>query len=174
MANRAENRIIDLTPPLRPYIGGGIPADEVVVLERILPYLLNRTTFQLNQLLKSDLKPHGITIANWRVLAVLAANNDITMSDIASYAMIEPPTASRMVDRLVADGLIERRTGDSDRRVRSLALTPLGRETYGAVRDLAFAHTARALGGLSEAECAQLTDLLLRIEANLGAPLPDY
>tara|TARA_R100000322_G_scaffold9788_8_gene6182 strand:+ start:6040 stop:6513 length:474 start_codon:yes stop_codon:yes gene_type:complete len=153
---------------------GGSDADDTVVLERILPYLLNRTAFQLNQLLKSDLKPHGISISNWRVLAVLAVNGSVTMSDIASYAMIEQPTASRMVDRLVADGLVERRKGDADRRVRSLALTDRGRESYAAVRNLAFAHTARALGGLSEAECALLTDLLLRIEANLGAPLTDF
>ena len=52
------------TLPFRPYLVEGPERDTVVVLERILPYLLNRTTFQLNQLLKEDLKPFGLSISN--------------------------------------------------------------------------------------------------------------
>ena len=88
--------------PVRPYLLEDPEGNAVVVLERILPYLLNRTTFQLNQLLKVDLKPHGLSISNWRVLAVVATNESVTMNQIATYAMIEQPTASRMVDRLEA------------------------------------------------------------------------
>lgn len=159
--------------PVRPYLIEGPKGDPIVVLERILPYLLNRTAFQLNQLLKADLKPYGLSISNWRVLAVVATNEAVTMNKIAAYAMIELPTASRMVDRLEANGLIVRRDGKEDRRFRALALTVEGRKAYEAVRDLAFAHTSRALDGLSHDERDRFTATLMRIEANLSKPLPD-
>ncbi|MGR3365612.1 MAG: MarR family winged helix-turn-helix transcriptional regulator [Maritimibacter harenae] len=159
--------------PVRPYLLEDPEGNAVVVLERILPYLLNRTTFQLNQLLKADLKPHGLSISNWRVLAVVATNESVTMNQIATYAMIEQPTASRMVDRLEADGLILRRDRVEDRRFRSLELTEKGLKAYEAVRDLAFAHTSRALDGLSKTEREVFTQTLMRIEANLSKPLPE-
>ncbi|MEC7763250.1 MAG: MarR family transcriptional regulator [Pseudomonadota bacterium] len=166
-----QNEFAD-SSPIKPYLVEGPEGDTVVVLERILPYLLNRTTFQLNQLLKADLKPYDLSISNWRVLAVVATNDAVTMNKIAMYAMIEQPTASRMVDRLEADGLILRRDAETDRRFRSLALTDAGRKAYEAVRDLAFAHTTRALDGLSDEERDAFTKTLMRIEANLAKPLP--
>ena len=95
------------------------------------------------------------------------------MNKIATYAMIEQPTASRMVDRLVSVGLILRCDAEGDRRYRSHALTTKGRNAYEAVRDLAFAHTSRALDGLSQEERGVFTRTLMRIEANLSKPLPD-
>lgn len=142
-------------------------ADVGIELERIIPYVANRLTFRLNQLLKQDLKPFGLSIVEWRVLAVLAANETATINEIANYAMLEQPTASRLLLRMEEDKLIERNRDAVDGRVRSISLTPLGHKRHQEARSTVLAHTDRAIDGLSDAECQQLKSLILRMTANL-------
>ena len=143
------------------------PAGVDVELERIIPYLANRLTFRLNQLLKQDLKPFGLSIVKWRVLAVLVANAKVTIGDIAEYAMLEQPTASRLILRMEADNLIVRERDPIDGRVRAISLTAKGREKHRAARATVHAHTKRAVEGLTEVECKQFTSLMNRMTSNL-------
>ncbi len=142
--------------------------DEGVELERIIPYLANRLTFRLNQLLKQDLKPFGLSIVKWRVLAVLAANQKVTINEIAEYAMLEQPTASRLILRMEADNLIARERDPVDGRVSAISLTELGQQKHRQAQATVSAHTSRAVDGLTEAECEQFTDLLQRMTLNLN------
>ena len=142
-------------------------ADAAIELERIVPYIANRLTFRLNRLLKQDLKPFGLSIVKWRVLAVLAENEKATITEIAEYAMLEQPTASRLILRMEMEKLIARERDPVDGRVRSISLTSLGKEKYRAARSKAMAHAARAVADFSDAEREQLTGLLLRMTSNI-------
>ncbi|WP_099867629.1 MarR family winged helix-turn-helix transcriptional regulator [Pararhizobium haloflavum] len=144
-----------------------------VVLERILPYLANRLTFRMNQLLNKDLRRHGLTIANWRVLAVLDFNEKASVNELANYAMIEQSTLSRLIMRMEADGLLRRERVDADGRVRSISMTPAGRRKYETVRALTLAHAERATIGLSAEEKAVFERVISVMRANLEKhPLP--
>jgi DNA-binding MarR family transcriptional regulator len=64
---------------------------------------------------------------------------------------------------------VERRADPSDRRVRRLYLTETARPLMdGQFQELAAATREAALGGLSEAERAQLTELLMKVRNNLS------
>jgi MarR family transcriptional regulator, organic hydroperoxide resistance regulator len=144
-----------------------------VVLERILPYLANRLTFRMNQLLNRDLRRHGLTIANWRVLAVLDFNEKASVNELATYAMIEQSTLSRLIMRMEADGLVQRERVDGDGRVRSISMTPAGKSKYETVRDITLAHAERATTGLTEAEKREFERIISVMRTNLEThPLP--
>ncbi|MEZ5810560.1 MAG: MarR family transcriptional regulator [Rhizobiaceae bacterium] len=138
-----------------------------IVLERILPYLANRLTFRMNQLLSKDLHKHGLTISNWRVMAVLADNETASVNDLADYAMIVQPTLSRLITKMEAEGLLRRDRVESDGRVRSISLTPKGWEKFETVRALVLSHTERATRGLTDRQKLEFERTIVAMRKNL-------
>ena len=65
----------------------------------------------------------GITRAQWLVLTRLHRRPGASLSELAEMMEVEKATAGRMIDRLVANGWVERRTEASDRRVKRVYLT---------------------------------------------------
>src|SRR5262245_31528302 len=68
-------------------------------------------------------RSHGMTRAQWAVLARLQREPGITQSRLAALTDVEPITIGRLVDRLEASGLIERQPDPDDRRIWRLRLT---------------------------------------------------
>src|SRR6516164_1623549 len=74
-----------------------------------LPYLANRVgNIIADQFGATALSPHGLSIAMWRVMAVLAANGSQRQTDLADLTSIDSSTLSRMVTRLVRMRLVTR------------------------------------------------------------------
>jgi MarR family transcriptional regulator, transcriptional regulator for hemolysin len=69
-------------------------------------------------------RAYGMTRAQWAVLARLQHEPGITQSRLAALTDVEPITIGRLVDRLEANGLIERQPDPDDRRIWRLRLTP--------------------------------------------------
>src|SRR5215470_18245505 len=69
-------------------------------------------------------RSHGMTRAQWAVLLRLQREPGITQSRLAMLTDVEPITIGRLVDRLEANGLIERQPDPDDRRIWRLRLTP--------------------------------------------------
>lgn len=67
-----------------------------------------------------------VTLPQYRMLVVLSTRGPRQASSLATALGVAPPTASRMVDRLVRKGLVSRRTNSADRRQVLLRLTPAG------------------------------------------------
>ncbi|MBV1904171.1 MAG: MarR family transcriptional regulator [Marinosulfonomonas sp.] len=65
----------------------------------------------------------GLTQARWMALWVLSRSGPMTQRDLAEQLGIEGPTLVRQLDGLEKLGLIERRTGDQDRRAKWIHLT---------------------------------------------------
>src|SRR5680860_1329805 len=86
-----------------------------------------RVVRQLEQELQSD---QGLALTDYDVLLQLSAAGDrrLRMSDLAERLVLSRSGATRLVDRLVADGLVERVTCESDRRGQWASLTASGLE----------------------------------------------
>ena len=71
---------------------------------------------------------HGITFSEYDVLLRLgrAPERALTMGELAERTMLSPSGTTRLVDRLVATGLIRRRRVPDDGRVALATLTPAG------------------------------------------------
>jgi len=66
----------------------------------------------------------GMTRAQWALLLRLARNPGLSQKEVADLLEVEPISVARLVDRLEANGLIERRPDASDRRLWRLHLLP--------------------------------------------------
>jgi DNA-binding MarR family transcriptional regulator len=67
-----------------------------------------------------------VTLAQYRVLVVLASRGPQRLADLATALTVDRSTATRMCDRLVRKGLVGRRRGTEDRRVVRISLTEAG------------------------------------------------
>jgi DNA-binding MarR family transcriptional regulator len=115
----------------------------------------------------------GLTRAQWSVLAHLARHEGINQAALAQILEIEPITLVRLLDRLQAAGLVERRPDPSDRRARVLSLTPAARPLLDRIWALAAVVREEAMAGLDEEEREHLFRMLLKIKANLTEPVLD-
>ncbi|MGC5344138.1 MarR family winged helix-turn-helix transcriptional regulator [Streptomyces sp. AM 4-1-1] len=67
-----------------------------------------------------------VTLPQFRLLVVLASHGDAKLVVLAERLGVNPSTAMRMLDRLIAAGLAERRTNPGNRRETVLRVTPEG------------------------------------------------
>ncbi|MFD7714030.1 MarR family winged helix-turn-helix transcriptional regulator [Streptomyces sp. NPDC059786] len=70
-----------------------------------------------------------VTLPQFRMLVVLSTRGATKLVGLADLLEVAPSTAMRMVDRLIAAGLAERRSAPDDRRATLLQLTDQGRRT---------------------------------------------
>jgi DNA-binding MarR family transcriptional regulator len=122
-----------------------------------------------NRLLIQALKPHGITPSQAEVLRLLQQHGALSLNGLGQLLVCESGTnPSRLVDRTVAAGLVERRTDADDRRYLHLSLTPEGRrlaaEVAGIEEDL-YSFLDAASEGVE-------TDAVLAFLHNIIDPLP--
>jgi DNA-binding MarR family transcriptional regulator len=114
----------------------------------------------------------GLTSAQWRVLSVIVRaelRNEPppNQAALAEQMDLEPITLSRLVDRMEAAKLIERRPDPGDRRSHHLYLQDSARPLVAEFREVASGCMADALAGVSDAEMDQVLDVLMRIRNNL-------
>lgn len=111
----------------------------------------------------------GITRAQWLVLTRLHRHPGASQSELADMLEVERASAGRMIDRLEANGWVERRSQNGDRRVKRVYLTPEAERVHRRIWRVAEATVEDALAGLSAREGAQLRALLTRVKKSLIA-----
>ncbi|WP_328332458.1 MarR family transcriptional regulator [Kribbella sp. NBC_00382] len=93
-----------------------------------LRYLILAIQREGNRLLAADLRPLGVTPSQAEVLRVLRDHGPLTLSALGGLLVCETGNSpSRLVDRLVAQGLVQRDTDPDDRRYLALSLTTEGK-----------------------------------------------
>ena len=75
-----------------------------------------------------------VTLTQYRSLVVLASRGPQGVASLAEAVAVTPPTASRLVDRLVRKGLVRRRADRHDRRQVRIGLTKAGRDLRHSLR----------------------------------------
>lgn len=88
-----------------------------------------------NRALESDLakrlKPEGIAVEQFWILEALVQNGPSQMNSLARIALVEPPTLTKIIDRMVASGLVFRAPDAEDRRKVNILLSEEGEALYG-------------------------------------------
>jgi DNA-binding MarR family transcriptional regulator len=90
------------------------------------------------------------------------------MRELSRRLMVTGGNVTGLTDRLVAEGLVDKRSDSADGRAVTVQLTPEGRRQFRAMAKAHEAWVVELLGGLSTAQQAQLFDLLGRLK--LGVP----
>ena len=110
----------------------------------------------------------GLTRSQWQVLAYLSRNEGISQTGLADLLDVEPITLSRIVDRLVETGFVDRTPHATDRRVWCLRLTEATRPKLKQVRELGERTRRETLAGVSDSDRQRLIETLLALRSNLS------
>jgi MarR family transcriptional regulator, organic hydroperoxide resistance regulator len=145
-----------------------------------LPYLVNRVgTIIADQFGEEALAEHRLSIAMWRVMAVLASTGGQRQIDLADLTSIDASTLSRLVSRLVRMGLVTRARSASSNREVAVTLSAKGNALVARLIPIARQFEAAAIAGLPPQELMVLKRCLRRMYSNMqsrpaamGTPRP--
>ena len=118
-------------------------------------------------------RTRGMTRAQWVILAHLERQPGLSQNELAAIVEVEPITIGRLVDRLEARRLVERRSDPKDRRVWRLQLTPAATPILREINQYRAELLELMTAGLDAATLKVMADGLLRMKANLAAAARD-
>jgi DNA-binding MarR family transcriptional regulator len=110
---------------------------------------------------------HGITRAQWAVLAKLERTEGLKQSELAELMEMQPITLTRLIDRLCDNDLIERRADARDRRANRLYLRPAARPLLKRLGELRAEITQASLKHFTADEAQALVAQLDTIKSNV-------
>lgn len=120
------------------------------------------------QLAEAALNKLGVHTGQEMILLQLWIEEGIPQSQLAASMEVEPPTATKMLQRMERAGLIERRPDPTDARISRVYLSERGRALEQPVLDVWKQLEAQTVAGLSLTEQALLHRLLMQVLTNLS------
>src|SRR6202142_88567 len=109
----------------------------------------------------------NMTRAQWSVLVKLQRCEGANQSELAEQLDLAPITLGRLIDKLTAAGLVERRDDATDRRANRLYLTEKAAPALRDLGALAEDLMGRALAGVDESTVRAMHDGLMTMKANI-------
>lgn len=153
---------------LREEIGQSVPFASTAI-EALLT--MQRTSDELNAEASALLKTFGVTVTQYNALRIVrgAGADGIPTHEVGRRLVKRDPDVPRLLERLVAAGLVARKRCSEDRRVTRCRITDEGARLLEAITPQLDALHATQFGMLSEAEQVQLVRLLDRVRGRLKA-----
>jgi len=136
-------------------------------LKRQLITQLVESSRLLRNYIEHRAKSRGTTRAQWIVLFRLRQQEGLSQVDLAEVMELQPISLVRLLDRLVDQGLLERRPHPTDRRANQLYLTETGRRLVGDLDSLRDSIATEALRGTSAASLQTALDVLQQVKDNV-------
>lgn len=141
----------------------GVDTSPIEVLARI-----GRISAKANHLLDGTLAPLGVSRAEFDVLSALRrAGRPLRASEVTSVTLLSGASTTKISERLVKDGLIERLRFERDGRVVLLQLTDAGAALVDRVFPIRLERDRELLDGLGPEELKTLADLLRTVASNV-------
>jgi DNA-binding MarR family transcriptional regulator len=133
-------------------------------LEHFVPYRLSVLTNIVSMsIAEAYEREFGLSIPQWRVIAVLARYPDLSAIEVAERTAMDKVAVSRAVQGLLARRRLLRTYDSGDRRRTRLRLSTAGQSVYTRVAPLALSYEKKLLGALSPTDRRALDRLLGRL-----------
>jgi MarR family transcriptional regulator, transcriptional regulator for hemolysin len=142
--------------------------DPVHNFQRDLMFLLHDVARLMRLDADKRARAHGMTRAQWGILIWLERQPGLSQKELSEMLEVEPITVARLIDRLEARGMVERRPDPKDRRIWRLHLCA---PAYPVLREIDCQRAqmrALATDGLNEAMLETMTEALLKMKATLS------
>jgi DNA-binding MarR family transcriptional regulator len=107
------------------------------------------------------------------LLGVIETNPGLSQTQLAECLHLVRASLVPILDKLTSDGLVERRSDATDKRVRRVWLTTKGKKFMSKLSVAARQHEARLMAGFSAKEKETFLQLLRRADANLSHSLAE-
>jgi len=133
-------------------------------LDHFLPYRMSVLTNRISQgLAELYAERFGISITQWRVLAVLGREPGLSANEVAGRTAMDKVAVSRAVAGLVDARLLQRKLHPADRRRSRLQLSAGGERIYAEIVPLALAYERALLDALEPDEKGLLERVLRKL-----------
>ena len=135
-----------------------------------LTLTLYRTMGAFDRVSAAELAPHGFTVSQFHILAVLhRAEHPLTMGELGRAVSVRPANLTGVVDALTRRSLIERQVNPTDRRSFLIRNTAAGEDFLARFLPGHWRYLQAMMSGLDRSQRVQLTDLLGRLHASVVA-----
>jgi DNA-binding MarR family transcriptional regulator len=121
-----------------------------------LGYWLRRLSDKVHGRFERQLAEHGVTVSQWAVLITVYRGDATTTRAVSRYLDIDVGAVSRLVDRLIAKGLMSRESDPDSKRILRLALTEQGRDLAPRLAEIADRNDAHFFAALTPDQRRQL------------------
>jgi DNA-binding MarR family transcriptional regulator len=137
------------------------------LFDDFLPHLIARLAYQLNADLIEKLRREGINVTRWRILAVLAMGDGITIKEIIDRAMVQQSALSRALMRMEKENYVRRVLRREDARCVEVYLTDKGRTLFNSLNIVVRRREQRLLEGFPPSRIEAAFDLIRRMSRNM-------
>ena len=139
-------------------------------LHEFTPYRLSVLTNRISNLIaRAYTDRFGISIPQWRVIAVLGEESGISATELVQRTAMDKVAVSRAVQGLVKDQRVRRMASQRDGRVAKLKLTAKGQRIYDEIMPLALGYQDAVLDPLTRAERGHLDGILHKLSRRLDS-----
>lgn len=139
-----------------------------LLFDNFMPHLVAQLAYRLDLDLVEKLRHKGINVTRWRILAVLAMGDGITVNQLVERAMMQQSALSRALINMETEGYIRRAPRPGDARYVEVFLAPAGRELFNSLNVLVSHREIRLLKGFSPQETATAFALIRRLSGNIS------
>src|ERR1700716_1919003 len=130
-------------------------------------FLLKEVTRRYVLRFEARAREISLNLAQAKTLVRLEKNEGVSQARLAELAEVDAMAMVRILDRMEADGLLERRPDPADRRARCLYLTPKAKPFLDQIWRLSEATRAEVFAGIGKNERDVFMTVLERIRDNL-------
>jgi MarR family transcriptional regulator, transcriptional regulator for hemolysin len=142
-------------------------------LEDDFVVLLYDVARQMRTVMDQMARDHESTRAQCIILARLERQPGLSQNELAAIAEVAPITVARLVDRLEAQGLVERCTDPKDRRIWRLRLTPAAAPVLRDIKMYRAEMRTLMTKGITPAALKTMVAGLRKMKENLGGRLAE-
>ncbi len=133
-------------------------------LASFLPYRLSVLSNRISRAIAGDYeKRFGLTIPEWRVMAIIGDEPELSATQVARRGAMDKVAVSRAVSKLIKAGRLNQRFAVDDRRRSVLSLTTEGRRVYDEVVPIARSYEDAVLAKISKRDQTNLNDILTKL-----------
>jgi DNA-binding MarR family transcriptional regulator len=132
-------------------------------VDSYLPYLLARASFSISSEFHAQVEAAGFTVSEWRILASLSGVKQRTVGELAEIVLAKQPTVTKMVLRMVDQGLVMRTACTQDKRQAWVSLTLKGKKRVTPLLKKAAIHEKSVLSELGEQQSHELKSILQKL-----------
>lgn len=143
---------------------------DLVSSENKYNLLSGRVALLLNRFLSQQFKNKGISLTReqWSVLAVLWKTDGCSQQMIANSTSRDKPSVTRLIDNLVKEGYVKRKSHENDRRLNLIFLTEKGKKVEKSVMEIVDDTIEKATNGLSDEQIIAIRDAFQVVYDNLN------
>jgi len=129
-------------------------------INEYLSYLLAQADRLVNGQLDAEFRAEGVPVEQWRILKLLSDGNGRSMGELAQAALMNHPTLTKTIDRMVSSALVYRIADAVDRRKVLIFISDRGRALNERLNRLANNHQAGIVESYGNRHAMELKRLL--------------